>query len=83
MFRGFRCDILRLPEFERCLVGPVFEPQLTAIGLVGGMRMSEIPGDEPERIGGRSKLSVPYNGACILLMILRLYLLRAFGGVRK
>ena len=48
MFRGFRCDILRLPEFERYLVGPVFEPQVTAIGLLRGMRMCEIPGDEPE-----------------------------------
>jgi hypothetical protein len=80
MFRGFRCDILRLPEFERTLVGPVLEPLVTAIGLVRGMRMCEIPGDEPMRIGGRSKLSIPYNGACILLMIVRLFLLRVFGG---
>lgn len=81
---GFRCDILRLPEFELHLVGPVLEPAVTAIGLLRGMRMGEIPGDEPERIGGRSKLSIPYNGGCILLMIVRLCLLRVFGGgVRK
>jgi len=46
---------------------------------LNGMRMCEIPGDEPKRIGGASKMSPLYNGSCILLMIFRLYVRKWLG----
>lgn len=81
MYRGFKTAIIRLPEFERLLRGPVFEPLTSAIANVKRLRIAEIPGDEPLRIGGKSKMSVWYNGSCILWMIVRCYLIK-FGLLR-
>lgn len=81
MYRGFRTSIIRLPEFEKLLYGPVFEPLVSAIANLKKLRIVEIPGDEPARIGGASKMSVWYNGSCILWMILRCYLIK-FGVLR-
>ena len=79
MYRGFRCDIVRSPDFERYLLGPVLEPLVTGICAVDGMPMAEIPGVEPKRVGGDSKNFIPYNGSCILLMFVRLFLRKLFG----
>jgi len=81
MYRGFRTSIVRLPEFEKLLFGPVFEPLISALSNTKAMRIAEIPGDEPLRIGGASKMSVWYNGSCILWMVFRCYLLK-FGLIR-
>jgi glycosyltransferase involved in cell wall biosynthesis len=75
MYRGFDCKIIQFPEFEKLLYGPVFEPLVSAIAGLRNLKTCEIPGDEPKRIGGISKMSVSYNGSCILLMIVRAYLL--------
>jgi len=80
MYRGIRTALIHHPEFERLLYGPVFEPLTSALANTLKMRITEIPGDEPLRIGGRSKMSVWYNGSCILLMIVRCFLLKV--GVR-
>ncbi|MBI3453603.1 MAG: glycosyltransferase [Rhodospirillales bacterium] len=74
IYRGFRRDIVFKYDFERLMVGPVFEPLVSAISNLHGLRISEIPGDEPRRVGGASKMRVVYNGSCILLMIVRCYL---------
>lgn len=71
IYRGFRTRLIHYPEFQRLLYGPVFEPLVSAVATARGLRIAEIPGDEPARIGGKSKMSVPYNGSCIVLMILR------------
>lgn len=76
IYRGFRLSLYRLPEFSRFLYGPVFEPLTSALANVKRLRITEIPGDEPKRIGGVSKMSPLYNGSCILLMIVRCYLLK-------
>jgi glycosyltransferase involved in cell wall biosynthesis len=80
IYRGFRCDIVRSHDFERYLVGPVLEPLVSGICALNGLRMAEIPGDEPKRVGGANKKSIPYNGSCILLMFIRLFLRRHLGG---
>jgi glycosyltransferase involved in cell wall biosynthesis len=74
MYRGYRCDIVRNYDFEHYLYGPVLEPLVTAICSVNGLSMMEIPGDEPLRVGDESKMSIPYNGSCILLMFVRLFI---------
>lgn len=79
IYRGFDLKIINFPEFERFLHGPVFEPLISAVATARGLTISEIPGDEPARIGGKSKMSVIYNGSCILLMIIRMYHFKFFG----
>jgi hypothetical protein len=79
MYRGFRCDIVRSHDFERYLLGPVLEPLVSGICAINGLRMAEIPGIEPNRVGGINKKYIPYNGSCILLMFIRLLLRRLFG----
>jgi len=74
MYRGFRRSIVELEDFDRLCVGPVLEPLTSALVNLHRMKYAEIPGDEPPRIGGESKMSVVYNGSCILLMVLRVYL---------
>ncbi len=76
MYRGFNRRIIYLPEFQAFLRGPVFEPLVAAVANYRNMRIYEIPGDEPKRIGGRSKMSVLYNGSCILWMVIRMYLFK-------
>lgn len=78
IYRGFRRDIVLDPDFEHYLYGPVFEPLVTGMCALRGLTITEIPGDEPPRIGGQTKRSIIYNGACVLLMIVRLYLRKYF-----
>jgi glycosyltransferase involved in cell wall biosynthesis len=81
IYRGYRRQILLDPDFEFYLKGPVLEPLVTGMCALRGARVTEIPGDEPVRIGGVTKRSIIYNGSLVLLMIVRLYL-RAFLGLR-
>lgn len=74
IYRAFRCDLINKYNFKNYLVGPVFEPLVSAMAALYNLKYIEIPGDEPKRIGGQSKMSVIYNGSCILYMILRLYI---------
>lgn len=74
IYRGFRRSLLEVPDFERLCVGPVLEPLTTGLVNLLRLKYAEIPGDEPRRIGGESKMKVVYNGSCILLMVARLYL---------
>lgn len=76
IYRGFDIKITKFPEFEKLLFGPVFEPLISAVATARNLKIAEIPGDEPLRIGGVSKMSVPYNGWCILQMIVRMYWLK-------
>lgn len=74
IYRGFRRDMVEKYDLEKYTIGPVFEPLISAIGNLHGLRYAEIAGDEPKRVGGKSKMSVVYNGSCILLMIIRIYI---------
>ncbi|MBS0546238.1 MAG: glycosyltransferase family 2 protein [Proteobacteria bacterium] len=81
IYRGYRREILLDPDFGRYLKGPCLEPLVTGMCAVRGLSVTEIPGDEPMRIGGVTKRSIVYNGSLCLLMVVRLYL-RKFLGVR-
>mgnify|MGYP001176348699 FL=1 len=78
IYRGFDIKIAKYPEFKKFLYGPVFEPLISAVAINRGLKISEISGDEPARIGGTSKMSVIYNGLCIVLCIIRMYVLKIF-----
>ncbi|OGT42936.1 MAG: hypothetical protein A3F42_06705 [Gammaproteobacteria bacterium RIFCSPHIGHO2_12_FULL_37_34] len=79
IYRGFNVKIVKYPEFNRILYGPVFEPLVSAVAAVRKLSVYEIAGDEPKRIGGVSKMHVIYNGLCIVLMIIKMYLFKWFG----
>jgi glycosyltransferase involved in cell wall biosynthesis len=81
MYRGYTRRILLDEDFAHYLKGPVLEPLVTGICALKGFSAVEIPGEEPERIGGVTKRSIIYNGSLVLLMIVRLYL-RKFLGLR-
>lgn len=81
IYRGYTRRIILDPDFEFYMKGPVLEPLVTGMAALRGMKVAEIPGDEPVRIGGATKRSIVYNGSMILLMIGRLYL-RKFLGLR-
>jgi len=78
IYRGFDVKIAKYPEFKKFMYGPVFEPLISAVAIYRNLNISEIPGDEPARIGGTSKMSVIYNGLCIVLCIVRMYILKLF-----
>lgn len=79
IYRGYRRRILLDPDFEFYLKGPVLEPLVTGMCALRGAKATEIPGDEPVRIGGVTKRSIVYNGSMVLLMIVRLYLQKFLG----
>jgi glycosyltransferase involved in cell wall biosynthesis len=74
IYRGFSRSLVKLADFERLCIGPVLEPLTTGLVNLNRLQYAEIAGDEPRRIGGKSKMRVLYNGSCILLVIARLYL---------
>lgn len=73
IYRGYSRQIVLDPDFAFYLKGPVLEPLVTGICALRNLRVTEIPGDEPVRIGGVTKRSILYNGSLVLLMIVRLY----------
>jgi glycosyltransferase involved in cell wall biosynthesis len=81
IYRGYRREIMLDPDLEFYMKGPVLEPLITGMCALRGLKVAEIPGDEPSRIGGVTKRSIIYNGSLVLLMIVRLYL-RKFLGLR-
>lgn len=69
MFRAFRKDIVDRvpPDVPRA----GFEPLLSIRCAKRGLRVAEIPGDEPERIGGKRKMQPVLNGLDILRLIIK------------
>lgn len=76
MFRGYRVAIMHDPWFRKFMLGPVHEPLLISVANLRGLRIAEIPGDEPPRIGGFRKMRILHNGSFILLLFIRLYLFK-------
>ncbi len=74
IFRCFRKSAFNWNEISLYNKGPVFEPLITGLAQVNKLKLSEIPGDEPKRIGGESKMKIFYNGFSILYMWARLFL---------
>lgn len=66
IYRGFRRDIVFQHDFQKYIVGPVFEPLISAMGNLYNFKYYEIPGDEPKRIGkpARCELSTTDHVFC-------------------
>lgn len=67
-FRAFRTDLL--PKYPPRFRRGGFEPLMAIRFAKEGFKVAEIPGDEPERIGGRRKMQPIWNGLGIIGLIL-------------
>ncbi len=76
MLRAFRKDLFERVGMDASETRPVLEPLLCMRCARLKKKVSEIPADEPPRIGGERKMRVLYNGWCILSVMIRDFLLR-------
>lgn len=70
MFRAFRKDFIRTLELD-VKNQPALELQLCIRCAKRNLKVAEIPGDEPKRIGGVRKMKPLYNGSVLLLQIVK------------
>lgn len=69
MFRAWKREIVGTFQFKPSLAG--FEPQLSIECAKRKLRVTEIPGEEPERIGGKTKKRTLAAGWAILVLIVK------------
>lgn len=79
MYRGYDVKITKFPEFIKFLRSTHYQPLTSAVAAARNLKIFEIPGDEPKRIGGVSKMVIFREGSGILLMIVKMYLFKWFG----
>ncbi len=70
MYRAFKKELVETLAIEKKNF-PVLEQQLMIRSLKHRLKIVEIPGDEPKRIGGVRKLRIWYNGSAILYTMLK------------
>lgn len=70
MFRAFRKDIIRTLELD-VKNQPALELQLCIRCTKRKLKVAEIPGDEPKRIGGVRKMRPIYNGSVLMWLIVK------------
>ena len=70
MFRAFRKEIVFSTGMDEKDI-PVFELQMAIKCAKKKLKIAEIPGDEPKRIGGVRKMRPIYNGLSICYVILK------------
>jgi len=70
MLRAFRKDLIRTlqPDMKKY---PILEMQLAIRCAKRKLKVTEIPVDEPKRIGGVRKMRPLYNGLTLLFMTIR------------
>ncbi len=69
IFRAFRKDLWY--RLELGANGPVIEIQMCIRCAKKKLKVADIPGDEPKRIGGERQMSPLYNGTYLLWMIIK------------
>lgn len=70
MYRAFRKELVTTLALTRT-DEPYFEQELVIRCLKHGLKIAEIPGDEPKRVGGVRKMRVWHNGSMVLYGILK------------
>lgn len=70
MFRAFKRELVKKLELD-IKNYPVLEIQLGIRCAKKKLKLGDIPGNEPKRIGGIRKNIPLYNGLCILFLIIR------------
>lgn len=76
MFRAFRKDVVELLKNDHKDI-PVFELLMCIRCAKHNKKVSEIPGDEPKRIGGERKMKPIYNGSMLLWVLFKELFARA------
>jgi glycosyltransferase involved in cell wall biosynthesis len=73
MYRAFRKDLITQLDLERRETGefPVLQQQLMIRAVKHRLKIAEIPGDEPKRIGGVRKVRIFYHGWAVLYVIIK------------
>jgi glycosyltransferase involved in cell wall biosynthesis len=69
-YRAFRMSLVKTLNLTRSQ-HPFLEQELMVRAYRQGFRVTEIPADEPKRIGGVRKMKIVYNGLAVLVGILR------------
>ena len=67
MFRAWKREIVETFKIDPSMAG--FEPQLSIECAKQKLKVTEIPGDEPRRIGGKTKRRIIAAGLAILVLI--------------
>jgi glycosyltransferase involved in cell wall biosynthesis len=70
MYRAFRKDLIQRLELD-VKKHPTLEVQLCIRCATHKLKVADIPGDEPKRIGGVRKMRPLYNGSMLLLQIIK------------
>lgn len=70
-FRAWKKDLFKLARTNRFADVGGFEPLSSVKCAKLKLKVSEIPGDEPARIGGVRKMRPLVNGSAILLLIIK------------
>ena len=70
-FRAFKKEIIAFTLDEK--TRPVLEIQMPIRCLKHKLKVCDIPGSEPKRIGGIRKMRPLYNGSCLLWTIFKEY----------
>lgn len=69
-YRAYKKDLIQRLNLTRS-PHPLLEQELMIRCVKHGLKITEIPADEPKRIGGVRKMRVLYNGSAVLYGILR------------
>lgn len=76
MFRAWKKELFHLCSIDLATTMGGIEPQLSIRCAKRKLRVAEIPGDEPKRIGGIRKMHPLRNGLGILLLIAKEFISR-------
>jgi glycosyltransferase involved in cell wall biosynthesis len=69
-YRAFKISVVKELDLTRSR-HPLLEQELMIRAFKHGLKTTEIPADEPKRIGGVRKMKIIYNGCAVLYGILR------------
>jgi hypothetical protein len=69
-YRAFKVSLVKELDLTRSF-HPLLEQELMVRAFKHGLKTTEIPADEPKRIGGVRKMKIVYNGCAVLYGILR------------
>ncbi len=71
MYRAFKKELITMCSFNLATVMGGIEPQMSILCAKKKLKICEIPGDEPKRIGGVRKMNPLRNGSGILMLIVQ------------
>jgi len=69
-YRAFKLDLVKQLNLTKS-VHPLLEQELVIRCIKHNLKVTEIGGDEPKRLGGVRKMKIIYNGTAVLIGILR------------